>query len=210
MPKPIDTGLETVLARFTVTGTPEEFEEVLREQTEFLQVQDGFARSTLLQSLRRPTTYLNVSWWHDEHAYRSVVRSVPFANYVFGRLMKLVKGDSERAEPVLAGSANDAATASAAVAVTTFELHEDASPQDFERTFKAHADFVRLQPGFVAHLLVRLAGSPRTYVNLGWWGEPGDHMAALATEEFRADVRAMGTVAEVSGDLMRVVIDAAA
>ena len=198
-------GPLTVIATFTLKDSDDQkFEEVIAEQTEFLSAQRGFRRSVLGRSLRQPNQYVLVSQWEDTRAYLTVARSVQFANYVLGPLSELAEGDSTRAFSVAEREVGDEGIA-AVLALTTFTLKEDADAEAFQSAFDQHAEFMRGRAGFLTHRFVRSTSEPGAYRNLGWWRDAEAYLAVMQTTEFQADARKMADLANVEGDLFRIV-----
>ncbi|WP_344979354.1 antibiotic biosynthesis monooxygenase family protein [Streptosporangium fragile] len=64
--------------RFTVHASPEEFERVFAETSEFMAQQDGFLRHTLLRHTDDERSYVNIAQWRDAGAFRRAVAAPDF------------------------------------------------------------------------------------------------------------------------------------
>lgn len=84
---------------------------------------------------------------------------------------------------------------SKAIAITRFTVTGE--PEQFERAFLAHTEFVRAQPGFRQFQAVRSVLSSRVYVNVGWWSDLESYQQALASPQFQADAQSMAAVVSV-------------
>jgi heme-degrading monooxygenase HmoA len=201
-------GPITVITTFRVTQDRDEFEAAVTDQVELLSGCDGFVRSQLLRSVRRPGTYVNLGQWRDPAAHLAAVRGRNF--YItYAIVSELAEADNDQAARVLGSGepqpVHDSAAAAPAVTVLTcFDLAEGADPAEFERRFEAHARFMRSQDGFVAHQLVRSVRETGRYVNIGWWRDPAAYLSVMQTEEFGADARGMAALAQVEGDMFEV------
>jgi long-chain acyl-CoA synthetase len=71
-----------LINRFTLSGSPEQFEEAFEESAVFMRAQPGFIRHTLVKSLRNPNSYVNIAQWEDAEAHIKVVHSPEFAEHV--------------------------------------------------------------------------------------------------------------------------------
>ena len=94
--------------------------------------------------------------------------------------------DHERSTPVIAQ-------------ILTFRVKDD--PDEFERLFKAHAEFMRAQPGFIAFAMYRSMGNPGTYVNVGQWQDAESCRAVATSPEFQAHVREFAHLVDVDSDM---------
>lgn len=68
--------------RFTVHGSPEEFERAFAESTEFMRRQPGFLRYTLLREVAKHDSYLNIAYWQDGQSLRAAVGRPEFQAHV--------------------------------------------------------------------------------------------------------------------------------
>ncbi|MFJ9559402.1 antibiotic biosynthesis monooxygenase family protein [Streptomyces fuscichromogenes] len=69
----------TLINRFEVTGSVEEFERAFDSTSAFFAAQPGFVRHRLLRHLDRPGHYVNVADWEDEPSFRQALRQPEFA-----------------------------------------------------------------------------------------------------------------------------------
>ena len=83
--------------------------------------------------------------------------------------------------------------------ILTFRVKDD--PDEFERLFKAHAEFMRAQPGFIAFSMYRSMGNPGTYVNVGHWQDAESFRAVATSPEFQAHVRDFAHLVDVDSDM---------
>jgi len=74
-------------------------------------------------------------------------------------------------------------------------------PDEFERVYKEHAEFMRSQPGFVDARLLRSMRDPRVYLNIGNWRGREDHRRVTGREAFQRPARAMRELVDVEADL---------
>jgi len=84
---------------------------------------------------------------------------------------------------------------SKAIAITRFTVTGE--PEEFERAFLAHSEFVRAQPGFRQFQALRSALSAKVYVNVGWWSDLDSYQQALASPQFQADAQSMAALVSV-------------
>jgi long-chain acyl-CoA synthetase len=68
--------------------------------------------------------------------------------------------------------------------VNTFTLKDPGLARTFEQGFLDHVEFMRAQPGFVAHQMIHRTDDPRVYVNVGWWERPDDFQAVRTSPTF--------------------------
>ncbi|MBO0806685.1 MAG: antibiotic biosynthesis monooxygenase [Actinobacteria bacterium] len=80
-----------------------------------------------------------------------------------------------------------------------------ASPQAFEEAFEESAVFMRAQPGFVRHTLVKSLRDPQTYVNIAQWQDADDHIRVVHSPEFKEHVTNLAKVSRADPDLYSVV-----
>ncbi|MDW3848638.1 antibiotic biosynthesis monooxygenase family protein [Micromonospora aurantiaca] len=64
--------------RFTVHGTPEEFEKTFAETSAYFGEQPGFLGHTLLRHTEDPGSYVNVAHWRDAVSFRRAVSRPEF------------------------------------------------------------------------------------------------------------------------------------
>lgn len=74
-----DSDVVIFINRFTVHGTPEEFERVFAGTSEFMARQPGFLEHTLLRHLGECAAYVNIAHWSDEESFRRAVTQPEFA-----------------------------------------------------------------------------------------------------------------------------------
>ncbi|RAY12727.1 antibiotic biosynthesis monooxygenase [Actinomadura craniellae] len=72
------SGEVTFVNRFTVHASPEEFERVFAEVSEFMTRQDGFLRNTLLQHVDEPHSFINIAHWRDAASFRKALAHPAF------------------------------------------------------------------------------------------------------------------------------------
>jgi long-chain acyl-CoA synthetase len=82
-----------------------------------------------------------------------------------------------------------------------------ASPEEFEEAFEASASFMRAQPGFIRHTLVKSLRDPNIYVNIAEWQEAADQMRALQGPGFKDHIEALAKVGRADPDLYSIVQD---
>jgi long-chain acyl-CoA synthetase len=83
--------------------------------------------------------------------------------------------------------------------ITRFRTKGD--PEQFERFFLEHVEYMRAQDGFGSHQAVRLADDPSVYVNFGWWLSQEAFQKVVGSDEFRshqATMRSMLESAEIT------------
>jgi long-chain acyl-CoA synthetase len=71
-----------LINRFTLTASPEKFEETFEGTAGYMRSQPGFIRHTLARSLRDPASYVNIAVWEDVESHVSVVKSAGFAEHI--------------------------------------------------------------------------------------------------------------------------------
>ncbi|MCE7081094.1 antibiotic biosynthesis monooxygenase [Streptomyces sp. ST2-7A] len=69
----------TFVNRFTVHGSPEEFERAFADTSAFMVRQPGFLEHTLVRRLGREDQYINIASWTDEESFRAALRQDGFA-----------------------------------------------------------------------------------------------------------------------------------
>lgn len=81
------------------------------------------------------------------------------------------------------------------------------SPEKFEEVFKKTSEFMREQPGFMGHTLVKSLGNPNSYVNIAHWADAADHIRSVQHRDFMEHVTALAEVASSEPDLYSIVQD---
>jgi long-chain acyl-CoA synthetase len=71
-----------LINKFTLTTTPEHFEEVFKASSEFMRAAPGFRNHTLVRSLHNPNVYVNIAEWTDAGSHQRVVHSEGFSAHV--------------------------------------------------------------------------------------------------------------------------------
>ncbi|MBV9446040.1 MAG: antibiotic biosynthesis monooxygenase [Streptosporangiaceae bacterium] len=84
-----------------------------------------------------------------------------------------------------------------------------ASPEKFEEVFEKTAVFMRSQPGFIRHTLVKSLRDPSIYVNIAHWEDAADHIRSLQHPEFADHITALAEVATPDPDLYSIAQDVA-
>jgi len=82
-----------------------------------------------------------------------------------------------------------------------------ASPEEFLAAFEESAVFMRAQPGFIRHTLVKSLRDPSSYVNIAQWQEAQDHIRVVTSPQFGAHVEALAKVATSDPDLYAPVLE---
>src|SRR2546430_409409 len=82
-----------------------------------------------------------------------------------------------------------------------------ADPAEFERIWTASSDFMRKQPGFISFRLMRSLQDPQVYINIAEWADAESHMRVLQTDDFRAHITELATVAKPEPYLCDVVLE---
>lgn len=90
--------------------------------------------------------------------------------------------------------------------VNTFAVH--GSTDAFEEAFRAVSDFMRRQPGFRHHRLLRTQEDSRCYINIAEWEDEESLRAALARPGFRRRADRLGRLATPRPRVGRTVLDA--
>lgn len=68
------------------------------------------------------------------------------------------------------------------------------SAEDLERVYAHVAEFMRTQPGLIRYQLVRSQKDRGIYFNVAEWEDQASFEKALEEPEFRARLKALGTV----------------
>lgn len=84
--------------------------------------------------------------------------------------------------------------------INTFTLLDPSGAEEFEARFLSHVEWMRAQPGFLAHQAVRSADRPEVYVNLGWWERPEDFQKVLASTMFKEHAEEFHRIVSVEAD----------
>ncbi|MFE9400591.1 antibiotic biosynthesis monooxygenase family protein [Streptomyces sp. NPDC006530] len=84
--------------------------------------------------------------------------------------------------------------------INTFTLLDPAGAEEFEARFLSHVEWMRAQPGFLAHQAVRSTDRPEVYVNLGWWERPEDFQRVLASATFQEHAEEFHKIVAVEAD----------
>lgn len=83
--------------------------------------------------------------------------------------------------------------------VIKFTVHGDTA--EFERVFFSHAAFMRQQPGFIDHHVVRSQRRPQVYLNVARWTDADAHQAAMRHAESRQLMTELAGKVDVEADL---------
>lgn len=86
------TDAVTFINRFTVHGSPEEFERTFRLSCVFMAEQDGYLGNTLLRHLDDEHQYVNIARWRDVQDFRQAVTHPSFDSHR-GALRALAVGE---------------------------------------------------------------------------------------------------------------------
>lgn len=76
-----DSGVVTFINTFTVHSSPEEFEKVFVEISEFMAAQPGFIRYSLSRHIDddKQNRYVNIALWTDAESWQRAVQHSGFA-----------------------------------------------------------------------------------------------------------------------------------
>ena len=91
------------------------------------------------------------------------------------------------------------------ILINRFTVH--ASLEEFLAAFEESAVFMRAQPGFIRHTLVKSLRDPNRYVNIAQWQQPEDHIRVVTSPQFGAHVEALAKVATSDPDLYAPVLE---
>lgn len=91
------------------------------------------------------------------------------------------------------------------ILINRFTVH--ASEEEFLRAFEQSAVFMRAQPGFIRHTLVKSLRDPNHYVNIAQWEQAQDHIRVVTSPEFGAHVQSLAQVATSDPDLYAPVLE---
>ncbi|MBO0807007.1 MAG: AMP-binding protein [Actinobacteria bacterium] len=83
------------------------------------------------------------------------------------------------------------------------------SPEKFEEVFEKSSLFMRTQPGFMGHTLVKSLRDPGSYVNIAQWEQAADHIRSVQNPEFMEHITALAEVSSSNPDLYSIVMDVA-
>ena len=76
------------------------------------------------------------------------------------------------------------------------ELKVIGSTEDFERSTAEITDYMRRQPGYISHRMLRSLRRPGVFVEIAEWDKPEDHLRAVQSEGFRTRVQQLAGVIE--------------
>ncbi|MEV8632428.1 antibiotic biosynthesis monooxygenase family protein [Streptosporangium sp. NPDC051023] len=76
--------------RIKVKGSPEEYERVYREGSDFMASLPGHLRHKLLRSRKESDIYFSVAEWQDEESYRSMCE-VPRVREIFDQVGDVIE-----------------------------------------------------------------------------------------------------------------------
>jgi heme-degrading monooxygenase HmoA len=79
------------------------------------------------------------------------------------------------------------------VFVNQFTVHGNA--KDFERAFQDSSEFMRQQPGFLRHRLVRFLQLSERYINIAEWQDAASFQQATEHPDFQSHVRELRELA---------------
>jgi long-chain acyl-CoA synthetase len=77
----------------------------------------------------------------------------------------------------------------------------------FEEVFAKSSQFMRAQPGFMGHTLVRSLRNPGSYVNIAHWEQAADHIQSVQNPEFMEHITALAEVSGSDPDLYSIVME---
>lgn len=83
------------------------------------------------------------------------------------------------------------------------------SPEKFEEVFAKTSEFMRAQPGFMGHTLVKSLRNPSSYVNIAHWEDAADHIRSVQNPEFMEHITALAEVSSSDPDLYSIVLEVA-
>lgn len=75
---PAESCAVTFVNQFTLRASPEEFERVFAETSEFMAGQPGFLNHTLLRHVNCEDSYLNIARWRDLESFRRALAHPDF------------------------------------------------------------------------------------------------------------------------------------
>ena len=76
-----------------------------------------------------------------------------------------------------------------------------------EEVFEQSSQFMRDQPGFMGHTLVRSLRNPGSYVNIAHWEQAADHIQSVQNPEFMEHITALAEVSGSDPDLYSIVME---
>ena len=79
--------------------------------------------------------------------------------------------------------------------------------EKFEEVFAKSSQFMRAQPGFMGHTLVRSLRNPGSYVNIAPWEQAADHIQSVQNPEFMEHITALAEVSGSDPDLYSIVME---
>ena len=82
-------------------------------------------------------------------------------------------------------------------------------PEKFESVFEQSSAYMRKQPGFLGHTLVKSLRDPGSYVNIANWEQATDHIRSVQNPEFMEHITALAEVSNSAPDLYSIVLDIA-
>ena len=91
------------------------------------------------------------------------------------------------------------------VFVNRFSVH--GAPADFERAFEESSEFMRRQPGFLWHRLVRSAEASGQYLNIAEWEDESSFRQAVEHPEFAVHVSELRELATTDPHLYLPVVE---
>ncbi|MEU7004671.1 antibiotic biosynthesis monooxygenase family protein [Nonomuraea sp. NPDC046570] len=71
----------TLVNKFTLHASPEDFERVFAETSAFMAAQPGFLNHTLLRHMDQKDSYVNIALWRDMEAFRKAVAHPEFRQH---------------------------------------------------------------------------------------------------------------------------------
>jgi long-chain acyl-CoA synthetase len=80
-------------------------------------------------------------------------------------------------------------------------------PEKFEEIFAESSKFMREQPGFQGHTLVKSLRNPSSYVNIAHWEQAADHIRSVQNPGFMEHITALAEVSTSDPDLYSIVMD---
>ncbi len=109
-----------------------------------------------------------------------------------GKVLRRVLRESLTQDNTASGSTQQGGSTMVTL-LNRFTLHVDG--EEFERVFAASSLFMRQQPGFIRHRLVRSLRDPKVYVNIAEWESPEHHMRAVRSDQFQVHIQELAKVA---------------
>jgi long-chain acyl-CoA synthetase len=79
--------------------------------------------------------------------------------------------------------------------------------EKFEEVFAKSSQFMRAQPGFMGHTLVKSLRNPGSYVNIAHWEQAADHIQSVQNPEFMEHITALAAVSASDPDLYSIVME---